>query len=607
MNWMDVSWTAMAAACLTLASIHLLVWNKQRQERAHLSFALAGYSIALIGIFELLIMHTDSPTTFAALMRWTHVPIALLVVALVVFVRLHLRAGRAWLGYLAVSLRTLSLVPNFTTGVNINFSEIHSVLEVVTWGGATYKTPIGVPNLWMLLAQTTNYLLVAFFLDAAYTAWRNRDDPARGKVMRICGSIGLFVLLAGVWNLVIVFFALPFPIAILPAFTCVLLVMSYELGGDIVRAAQLAQALTTSENTLRTSEQRIEDAVLAAGFGLLERDFATDTFWLSPRARELLGLDAAEAFDWPSLRRRIHPADLAALDAAMAPSTQGGDHPIEFRVTLGDGRQRWMLARGQTELDARRQPALFRGVLVDITERRQAAMQRDELAHLSRVALLAELSGSLAHELNQPLTSILSNAQAAQRFLLHAPPNLEEVGESLANIVESDKRAGEVIRRLRAMLRKEPADFRRLDLNEVVQDVLRIIRSDLIDKGVDVRLELQANLRPINGDRVQLQQVLLNLIMNGSDAMQQAPGRRVLTIHTRSTAKASVELSVSDCGSGIPEADLERIFSPFVTSKRDGMGLGLAVCTNIIESHGGVLWASNNPDAGASVHFRLPG
>jgi C4-dicarboxylate-specific signal transduction histidine kinase len=248
--------------------------------------------------------------------------------------------------------------------------------------------------------------------------------------------------------------------------------------------------------------------------------------------------------------------------------------------------------------------------VTDISERkrmeREASLQRDELAHLSRVALLAELSGSLAHELNQPLTAILSNAQAGLRFMAHTPPDLEEVTRSLVNIVENDKRAGEVIRRLRAMLRKDPADHRPLEVNEVVQDVLRIIRSDLLNRSIELVLDLAPGLPLVDGDRVQLQQVLLNLVMNGSDAMEGMRKGRRLTVRTRLLAPGQVEVAVSDLGTGIPEEDLERIFSPFVTSKAEGMGLGLAVCTTIVQSHGGKLWASNNPDGGATLSLSLP-
>jgi two-component system sensor kinase FixL len=248
--------------------------------------------------------------------------------------------------------------------------------------------------------------------------------------------------------------------------------------------------------------------------------------------------------------------------------------------------------------------------VTDITERkrteRELAVRRDELAHLSRVVLLAELSGSLAHELNQPLTAILSNAQAGVRFLAHSPPNLDEVRDSLVNIVENDKRAGEVIRRLRAMLRKDRADHRHLDINDVVLDVLRIIRSDLLNRKVDIKLELMPNLPAIEGDRVQLQQVLLNLMMNATDAMGSVAHARVLTVCTLLAEDGEVEVQVADNGPGIPEQDLARIFAPFVTGKNGGMGLGLSVCSMLVQAHAGMLWATNNSGGGATLHFRLP-
>ena len=156
------------------------------------------------------------------------------------------------------------------------------------------------------------------------------------------------------------------------------------------------------------------------------------------------------------------------------------------------------------------------------------------------------------------------------------------------------------------MLRKDPPEFQLLDINEVVQDVLRIIRSDLLNRSVETRLELVQDLPRILGDRVQLQQVVLNLIMNGSDAMAANAGARVLTIRSRLLEPDGVELQVGDVGKGIPEPDLERIFSPFVTSKNDGMGLGLAVCTTIVHAHRGRLWASNNAGPGATLHLELP-
>ena len=248
--------------------------------------------------------------------------------------------------------------------------------------------------------------------------------------------------------------------------------------------------------------------------------------------------------------------------------------------------------------------------VVDITARRNAeqetARQRDELAHLSRVAMLGELSGSLAHELNQPLTAILSNAQAAQRFLAQSPPRIDKLAEILADIVKSDHRAGAVIQRLRSMLRKEDSQRHPLNINEVVEESIRLMRSDLLSRQVEVSTDLADALPVVSGDRNQLQQVLLNFVINGCDAMDGLDAGRRLLVRTQLTARGNVEVYVVDRGAGIPMANLEAIFQPFVTTKASGMGLGLAICKSIVEAHGGRLWATNNADRGATLHCELP-
>jgi C4-dicarboxylate-specific signal transduction histidine kinase len=247
----------------------------------------------------------------------------------------------------------------------------------------------------------------------------------------------------------------------------------------------------------------------------------------------------------------------------------------------------------------------------DITARKKAEAeaieQRAELAHLSRVTMLGELSGSLAHELNQPLTAILSNAQAAQRFLGHENVDLDEVRDILTDIVEQDKRAGEVIRRLRLLLKKGEVEVQPLDVNGAVQEVLKLIRGDLLNQRVTTLTKLGPGLPTVKGDRVQLQQVLLNLVMNACDAMSgTAPADRQIVVSTELSDDTGICFSVSDRGHGLATEQLEKVFEPFFSSKAHGLGLGLSVCRSIITAHGGKLWAVNNPEKGATFHFTVP-
>jgi PAS domain S-box-containing protein len=250
--------------------------------------------------------------------------------------------------------------------------------------------------------------------------------------------------------------------------------------------------------------------------------------------------------------------------------------------------------------------------IVDITERKlaelEAARQRHELTHLARVTSLGELSSSLAHELTHPLTAILSNAQAAQRFLANDDVDLNELREILNDIVAEDQRAGEVIHRLRSLLKKgEPQRHcDDVDVNEVARDVLKLMRNDLINHNVTVDTDLAQNLPAIRADRVQLQQVVLNLLLNACEAMTASDASERQLLITSKLENGAVRMSVTDRGGGIPEEKLEQVFERFFTTKKEGMGLGLSICRSIINEHEGKIWATKNADCGATFHFSLP-
>ena len=236
----------------------------------------------------------------------------------------------------------------------------------------------------------------------------------------------------------------------------------------------------------------------------------------------------------------------------------------------------------------------------------EAREQRQQLAHLSRVAMLGELSGGIAHELNQPLTAILANAQAAQHFLAAKSINHEEMGEILRDIIAADQRASEVIRRLRVLFKKGETQFQSLDANELVREVLSIAHGDLVTRAVEVLPDLAPELPPIGGDRVQLEQVMLNLVVNACDAMAGGSfeGRR-LSIRSRA-ADGAVQISFTDLGAGFRPADYDKLFEPFYTTKPQGLGLGLSISRSIVDAHRGRLWGTSNLGHGATFHISLP-
>ena len=262
------------------------------------------------------------------------------------------------------------------------------------------------------------------------------------------------------------------------------------------------------------------------------------------------------------------------------------------------------------EVDGQGQARHLRSVSSDVTAHKEAELEaqrhRNELAHMSRVGMLGQLSGSIAHELNQPLTAILSNAQAALRFMKSDRVDLDEVRDILTDIVTDDKRAGDVILRLRALFERGEAKQEAVDLNELVRQVLQLLHGDLVSRNVSVVLELMRQLPPVRGDRVQLQQLLLNLVLNACEAMADEPQEnRRLTLRTRVDDDGRIEATVADRGEGIPTSTLATIFEPFVTTKKFGIGLGLVIARSIVSAHGGSISVANNADRGASFSFTL--
>ena len=246
----------------------------------------------------------------------------------------------------------------------------------------------------------------------------------------------------------------------------------------------------------------------------------------------------------------------------------------------------------------------------DVTTRYDAQMQMDEqrreLSHLARVNALGQLSGALAHELNQPLTSISNNAEAARHLLRRRPVDLPEIDAALGDILTEDRRAAQVIRRLRALLRRGETRVVPVDAAELVGEVLELSHAELITRGVSANAIVGSELPPVLADRVQLQQVLLNLILNACEAMElvHARGRRLSLLVA--TDGSHVRFSVRDSGTGIPAPLIDHLFEPFVTTKREGLGLGLSISRTIVGAHGGRMWAENNADGGASVHCLFP-
>ncbi len=286
---------------------------------------------------------------------------------------------------------------------------------------------------------------------------------------------------------------------------------------------------------------------------------------------------------------------------------------MDFRVVLPDGGVKYIQAVGHPVFKASGDLVEFLGTSMDVTERKQAEEEREklrqaqaDLARVSRVTTMGELTASLAHEVNQPIAAAVTDAKTCLRWLAGDNPNLEEARETAARMVKDATRAAEIVSRIRLLFKKGTAERELIDINEVVREMIVLLRNEAMRYSVSVRTELAAELPQVMADRVQLQQVVMNLIINSLEAMKDENGTRELAITSQSLENEHIIISVRDTGVGLPQHHADQIFDAFFTTKLQGTGMGLSISRSIVESHGGRLWAAANSGPGATFHLTLP-
>jgi PAS domain S-box-containing protein len=333
------------------------------------------------------------------------------------------------------------------------------------------------------------------------------------------------------------------------------------------------------------------------------------TFW-NRAAEKLYGWTREEAVGQVShhLTQTIFPAPLEEITAEL---NSTGRWEGELIHTRRDGTQVVVASRWALQLDEQGKPIAVLETNNNITERKRAeeALHKAqvELAHVTRVATLGEMTASISHEVNQPLAAVVTNANACLRWLARQSPDLDEARAAVERIVRDGSRASEVIGRIRALVKKSPPRQDRLSINDIILEVIALARSEMHMNRVSLQTQLADSLPLVLADRVQLQQVVLNLIVNGIEAMNRSSeGKRELGISTEGDGSSGVLIAVRDSGVGLNPENLEHLFDPFYTTKPDGMGMGLAISRSIIEAHGGRLWATPNAPCGAVFQFTLP-
>jgi signal transduction histidine kinase len=381
------------------------------------------------------------------------------------------------------------------------------------------------------------------------------------------------------------------------------------LAGLSIRLLLERRSLTRASAALKASQQLMTITARAAKLAMWIWNVPNDRISVAPSQTPFQVSDDS-SIQFPDALAVVHPEDRAEINRTVHNALAADrEFDLEYRTASRDGEMRWIAVRGRPDHGNQRQ---WLGIALDITDRKQAQLQaaqdRNALQHLSRVSMLGQMSASIAHQLNQPLTAILANAEAAQVMLRQEPVDLEEVKQICDDIVGQNRRAADVIRRLGALFKRGEMQIQRVDLNAVLSEALDLLHTNLMSDRITVITQLAEGLPSFDGDKIQLQQVLLNLIINAADAMCDTPVvMRRLMIATEAT-DSEVRVRVTDHGPGIAPKDLKNIFEPFWSAKPAGMGIGLSICQSIVSAHHGAMTVANNPDGGATflVAFPMP-
>ena len=368
-----------------------------------------------------------------------------------------------------------------------------------------------------------------------------------------------------------------------------------------------------AEEELRRSEAYLAEGQRISHTGSWGWNVATGELFWSREHFRIFGFNPETAkASYPMFLERIHPQDRPFVEQTFDRAVrEKSDLEMDYRIVLTDASTRYLQSLGHPVIGESGDLVGFVGTVMDVTERKQAEgalhKAQAELGHVTRVMTMGELVASIAHEVNQPLGAIVTNGHACVRLLSREVPDLDKSREVIERMIRDGMRASEVIKRIRDLLHKAPAERVPLNINETIREVIALVSSDVLRSKVELKTELAADLPPVVGDRIQLQQVILNLILNARDAMSAVKTHpRELLITSRKSKTGEVVVAVRDSGAGLNPKNVDRIFDPFFTTKPEGMGLGLSISRTIVETHGGTLWAIPNGDKGATMQFTLP-
>ena len=590
MSWITLAWPINVGACLTLAAMYLTVWCKQRQSWVHLVFSCSAIAAAAISAFELWMVNAQTVERYEALVRWIHLPVCVLMLSFVAFVRLYLHAGRAWLAWSIYGLRTLILVLNFIFPLSINFRAITDIRHF-SWAGEIVSVPVGPANPWGLLSSFSLLLLLIFFVDATITVWR-RDD--RRRALLVGGSMIFGAILAWhvplvIWGVIEVPFFLGF------TYTAVVAAMGYELSNDITRAARLTREL-------EASQKRLNLAADSANLGMWEWDFEKDEIWVTPARRAQLGFPVSDRITSEDLISRWHAEDRDKVRQALNEAVENGKgYDTEFRVVLADGGVRWIASRGRVQLNKQGKPTRLLGVSMDVTAQKKARLEAQWLRRQRTMLLEREVAERT--RLEREVIESCAREQRRIAYDLHDGVGQQLVGIALcAKLLEEQLQTGHspeankasIIARLANEAAKQARlSARTLEGADGVGDLkvaLKFLATTMSHNGtVKVALEADSSSLPISAPvAAQLYRIAQEAVRN---AVEHGAARAVQIKLLCNVNE--LMLTIEDDGKGFH-------------SNGNGNGMGLRIMRYRAECIGGSCDVRARPTQGTVVHCRVP-
>lgn len=609
MPWITVIWLTIAAASAAIALIYGYAWIRLRRAHYYGALALCAASVSMVTLLELGMIRTADPAAFGHYLWLIHFPLWMATAASVLFVLTYMNAGRRWLAWVVIGLRSMALLANVLSSPNLSFREIHAVGQMQVFGESV-SFAVGTPNPLLLIAMVAALVLVLFIVDAALEVWRRGD---RRLALAVGGLLSFFILLAVVTAVLRLLGLIDFPAMITISCIPIIFGLAVEVSRGMAQLVGMSARLAARHAELEQSEASLQLAAETARVALWSVNMVTGETWLTPTAADMFGYAPQQQLSSTDLLARVHPEDRQRVAAALRAIAKGDTAPVEYRVQLPDGDERWyrsMGSRQQAEqTTAAKMDPVVTGVTADITARRRAELEseyhRAQLDQLERVASASEFSAVMVHELSQPLAIIMSNAEAARSMLQRPAPDFAELREMLADIRAAGERAFAVLSRTRQLPLPDELERRSVSMNLLITQVLEMMRGDLAERHISVTTALADALPAVACDPLLIEQVLFNVVRNASESMSaNDPAARVLQIST-CLRSDRVEISVCDQGPGWP-ADSEQVFQPFYTTKADGLGLGLPICRAIVQAHDGSITAQANGARGACICIALP-